>query len=487
MKHHIAFALLMSTAVVAQTPEKVHPKPSDFAMQLPLRLSGDNGVVQLQLPLSVYRYAQSAGLADVRVFNATGQPVPFAFFHPTYGTTTQWRESEVSLFPVMSDAPDDQFSQMELDVRAAQDGALLSVHAKGLGKKIAGSQLSALILDLGKRSIAESLDSLQLFLPEGVATSYLANLAIEQSDDLKLWDRVAQSRIDWLKSAAQNSAQSSDLINDRIPLSARAGRYVRIHWLEGKPLQFKRVVARWRSSTTPVDEAVEMILKPTPGKVAGDWVYASSPAIAAEEIGLNLPNANTVMPVSIGFYRQQLTPTRKWLFDAIIHNTFFRLNQNGIERVSSRLHIAPLGSSEWVVRPQTAAADAPELVLRWHPRTMAFTAQGGGKDSEHAAFILAFGARAENLKLWLTSESPLSQVAPGFSEAELNQLERASAGEAIATPVATKAEATAIETANSKINKRTFLLWGVLICGTLLLAGMSWRLYKQMNGGNPSE
>jgi hypothetical protein len=483
MKHYLTLALLVSAAVTAQVPEKTQPNPSDFAMQLPLRLSGDNGVVQLQLPLIVYQHAQSATLADVRVFNSAGQPVPFAFFQPTHSSTTQWRESEVKLFPLLSDATDDSSGQLELDVRASQDGALLSVHAKGLGKQSTGKRLIALILDLGKSPAGESLDSLQLFLPDSVTESYRADLAIEQSDDLKLWDRVAQSRIDWLKSAGQDSRSSSDLVNDRIPLSARAGRYVRIQWLEGKPLQFKRVVARWRSSASPADETMEVVLKPAPGKLSGDWAYASSPAIAADEIGLNLPNPNTVMPVSIGFYRQQLKPTRKWVFDAMTANTFYRLNQNGIERVSSRLHIAPQGSNEWVVHPQTATTEAPELVLRWHPHTIVFTAQGGKNESENASFILAFGASAEKQNLWLTSKSPLSLVAPGFSDSDLNQLEHAMLGEAIATPASTQATI-AVETAEVKINKRTLWLWGVLIFGTLLLAGMSWRLYKQMNSGD---
>jgi hypothetical protein len=228
---------------------------------------------------------------------------------------------------------------------------------------------------------------------------------------------------------------------------------------------------------------MEVILEPVPGKLTGDWAYTTSAAIAAEEIGLNLPNANTVMPVSIGFYRQQLTPTRKLVFDAMAHSTFYRLNQNGSERISSRLRIFPQGSSEWIVRPQTTGADAPELVLRWRPRTIAFTAQSG-KNSENASFILAFGASPEKVRLWLTSESPLSLVAPSFSESDLNQLEHAAAGEAIATPAATNAAAITIETASSKLNKRTLLLWGVLIFGTLLLAGMSWRLYKQMHNGD---
>jgi len=481
----LVLSLILSAAAAAQTPlqqpMRVQPKPGDFAMQLPLHVSGNNGVVQLQLPLSVYEHAQSSQLADVRVFNAAGDPVPFAFFQPSHTNQAHWRESNVKLFPVFADGGNEQTAPLELNVRASQDGTLLSVHAK-TGGKSKDTELSELVLDLGPAQKNEALDSLQLFIPSTLTAGYRANVTIDQSDDLKLWDRVAQSRVDWLKGAAN----AGELLNDRIALPIRTGRYLRIHWLAGKPLQFSRITARWRSTEKRTDDGLEIILKPSAGKFSGDWTYVTNIAIAANEIGLDLPNANIVLPVSIGFYRQELSPKRRWVFDPIAQNTFYRLNQNGVERVSSRIHISPQGSNEWVVRPQIANAVAPNLVLRWQPRTIVFTAQGDA-NKEQASFILAFGANADNLKQWLTSESPISLVAPGFNETELNQVEHATAGQPLATSAETKHESAEEESVSAKLNKRTIILWAVLIFGTLLLGAMTWRLFKQMNRENSTE
>jgi len=487
MKRYFIPLLLVGTTVLAQSPNnaslKAPPKPADFAMQMPLTVSGRNGVVQLQLPLAVYEHAQTASLQDVRVFNASGHAVPFAFIQASADATVKWRTNEAKLFPVLSDAIDTSNASFELDVRAAQDGALLSVQSRSRGKRTA-NRLTALVLDIGPPRADETLADLQLFLPNSTV-SYRAALAVEQSDDLKLWDRVAQTRVDWLQGVTQTSEPSDNLVNDRVELAPRVGRYLRIHWLDGTPLQFARVVARWRSTETPSDAALELVLNPSPGKVAGDFAYRSFVAIAADEIGLNLPNPNTVLPVSIGFYRQQLAPQRQWLFDAIAHSTFYRLDRNGVERVSSRLHIPPHSNREWVVRPHASTTDAPELVLRWHPHTIAFTAQGVRTTNESSKFTLAFGAQPSSLKQWTTSEAPLSSVAPGFTATELNQLEHAIAGTAVAT--ATTQPIEEVESPADKINNRTLALWAVLLFGTLLLGGMSWRLYRQMKKNDAAE
>lgn len=481
---HVLLLSGISSMALAQAPEKTQPTLSDFAMQIPLRLTGDNGVVQIRLPLVVYQYAQCDNLADVRVFNAAGKPVPFAFFKPARTATVRWREGNAAIFPITGDTAEP--GQIELDVRASRDGALLSVHAKSAAS-ITNDSLSALVLDLGKRDPHEILESLQFLLPEKQTATYRAQLAIEQSDDLKLWTRVAQSRVDWLRGVGsvndRSQSPSQSLINDRIELSPGIGRYVRIQWLEGTPLQFARVVTRWRSSENPEDEAMEVVLKPTPGKMAGDWVYNTTPAIAATELGVNLPNANTVMPVTIGFYRQQSNP-RQWVLDPMIHTTFYRITQNSVERASSRLRIAPQSASEWVIRPQRSDDDdAPNLVLRWRPQTIAFTAQGGRTSKENASFILAFGAAPKTTSQWLTSETSLDLVAPNFSPKDLNNLEQAILGEARATSAAaftSTQSAKASETKDKKHN-RTWVLWTVLVFGALILLGMSLQLYKQMN------
>jgi hypothetical protein len=197
---------------------------------------------------------------------------------------------------------------------------------------------------------------------------------------------------------------------------------------------------------------------------------------------LDLPGANTVVPAIIGYYRRIPPPKQDWQFIPLAQNTFYRLTQNGTERVSSRVHIYPQALSEWVVRTQAATAVAPTLVLRLKPKTVIFTAQGGGDRNNE--YVLALGASAEQLKQWSTSETSLSQVAPGFGATELAQLELATLGDAQATRPPTESNDTGKSLDQYSFNKRTLILWCVLILGTLILAGMSWRLFKSMQSSS---
>ena len=480
-------AAMASHCASAQLPaERSVPTPADFAMQLPLTVSGNNGVVQLRLPQSVYTQAQSPALEDLRIFNNAGEVLPFAFFEPLPParalSEVRYRESASRLFPVHAAVATAGTGDLQLEVRAAPDGSLLSISAERSGAAVAAEALSALIVDLGPSSDKETLDGLQLQPPTN-ASVYRATLAIERSDDLKLWDTVAHSNVDWL-----SGSQDARLVNDRIEIADSYGRYLRIRWLEGEARAFAAVTARWRSRADAVeaqiaDPVYQLRLPAQAGRAPGDFVYRSSPAIAATEIGLELAEPNSVVPVSIGFYRE--LPGRKpaWMYQPQIQNTFYRLSIDSQERRSSRLAIAPLASAEWVVRAQlenSAQLRAPELVLRWKPRTLAFTARGSG-------FVLAFGADPVRANNYIGGPVTLERVAPGFNISELSALEAAVPGDPSVPPAraSTAPIAAPVVSSESKIDQRKLLLWSVLILGVLVLAFMSWRLFRQIGEPKP--
>lgn len=473
----LALICLGLAPLVQAQPVAPHaPAPGEFASQIPLEVSGDNGVVQLLLPLAVYQQSQSAELADLRVYNSAGLALPYALYRPSYRTRVQFRESATALYPIFDrDAP--AGADVALSLRANQDGSL-SVDARGGSAAAADLRLTALILDLGNSGANEVLESLSFDLPEANA-DYRAQLAIERSDDLKLWDGVALGSLSWISA----SDASGRLVSDRIDLPGGEGRYLKIRWLEGDPLSFAAIRARWRSASITPDPTLEVRASGQPGRQAGDFVYSVSPAIPATEIGLDLPEPNTVMPVSMGFYREQRQTKQRWWLDTRVQSTFYRLTHNGRERVSSRISVAPLAGSEWVVRAATPGQAAPTLVLRWQPQTMVFNAQGSG-------FHLSVGASNEQVAHFSGGPVPLSQVAPGYSADEILQLERAQIGSLQATPSVPLQAASAVESAadalDQEARKRRFILWSVLALGVLVLAAMSWRLYAQMNNSSDS-
>ena len=461
--------LLPALASAADPVPLHHPTPAEFAKRLPVSVSGENGVVQMLLPIEVYQHARSADLADLRVFNEAGQLLPYALHRPSYRTRIEFREHATALFPIYVESSGAR-DNLDLQLRTNVDGSLLTINARSAEQPITSRQLASVIVDLGPSDRNELLESLSFNLPEQTH-DYRARLAIERSDDLRLWDGVAFGSVDWI-SAADASRR---LIVDRIDLPNGDGRYLKVRWLEGEPIGFASIRARWRSASVPLDPTLEVQLTGAPGKISGDFAYATSPAIAATSIGLDLAEPNSVMPVTIGFYRQMRQPKPElWLMPSI-DSTFYRLTHNGRERQSSRIHIAPLSGEEWVVRPLTGGHTAPKLVLSWQPQTLVFNAQGSG-------FFLAFGADSKVYTRWLGGVAQMAQVAPGFSRDEIEQLERAKAGVLQDTPKTSANTPVEVAAPDSEAAARTrrFALWSVLGFGVLVLGFMTWRLYGQM-------
>ncbi|MBK8068830.1 MAG: DUF3999 family protein [Rhodanobacteraceae bacterium] len=463
------------TCASAEPPPPHDPRLDEFATVFPLSVEGDDGVLQVQLPLPVYQASRAPGLADVRVYNGAGQLLPYALHYPEQRTRIEVREQTTTQFPLYETAvTPGAAGGIDLQLRTGPDGALVSLDARTSAPQPAPSRkLAALVVDLGPSARNEVLQSLRFQLAESVG-DYHARLAIERSDDLKLWDGVAHGTLDWISA----SDQTIQLVSDRIELPRGDGRYLKVRWVDGEPLAFAAIVGEWRGATATLDPQLELTLQAQPGRVGGDWVFHTSPSIAATAIGLDLPEANTVMPVTIGFYRRQRVPKPEWLLAPQLGSTFYRLNHNGRERVSSRIHVSPQGNAEWVVRPHTAGHAPPQLVLGWRPQTLVFTARGED-------FKLAIGADPEAVRHWRGGPAALAQVAPGFSPGEIAQLDRAVVG--LPQPPPAKAEAVAPAPpeadAEAAARQRRFALWSVLGLGIVLLCWMTWRLYEQMVEG----
>ena len=58
-------------------------RPADHAALAPLTAPSSDGLQRLHLPLAVLQQSRTAGLADLRVFNAAGESLPrLAIFFP---------------------------------------------------------------------------------------------------------------------------------------------------------------------------------------------------------------------------------------------------------------------------------------------------------------------------------------------------------------------------------------------------------------------
>ena len=113
-------------------------------------------------------------------------------------------------------------------------------------------------------------------------------------------------------------------------------------------------------------------------------------------------------------------------------------------------------------------AGAPELKLSWTPATLVFLGSGVAPYTLHVGRDKAKPMRRD-----------LAQVAPGFTAAELQGLERAVAG-AVRTGAVPAASTSDAEAAGSAARARMAALWAALLLGVGVLGFMAWKLVGQM-------
>ena len=485
----VTMTLTASAATAPGTTDK-SDVPSDYAFSLPLQISGKQGVVGLKLPQAVYLNALTARLDDLRVFDAKGVAQPFSLQRPQAETKTQRSYHRVSAFPVRSRASVSADSGIELDIRTGADGNVISVRANGESasdnsepeQAPTNGPLSGLVLDFGAPVQSTATDGEKIaalrFTPPPETTNYNAEVWLETSKDLKTWEAVGAADIGWL---TNDDAQT--LTNDRLelaPINPQTHRYARLTWRKGDPVVFPAIEAESVAVRPNEVQRETLWIKPTAGRIGSDLAYSASIALPVDQISLRLSEPNVVFPMTLGRYAER--PTRvtgrktEWAFQPMFRSTFYQIEQNDQTRRSAPLDIGLTQMAEWIVRPQNAAATAkPELGLSWQPDTLVFLAGGT------PPYRLYFG-RADAV----SGNQPLAQVAPGFNANELKRLEMASLGE-IQKNDGAKAGETAAELAKKAARNRQFALWGLLLVGVLVLAGMTWRLIQQMKAKAPDK
>ena len=478
-------ALICGTALAQTTPDH----PSRYGWSMPVSVPAGAGVARLPLPREVYLHARTGNLADVRLVDRDGQRLPFAISTPPAQANTQRSSIAARIFPVTGSAAGGGGLQ-NVEIRTGSDGRLLSVSASAsasavTGTAAAGKSLQALILDIGQQAPGSRIGALR-FAPPADAGDYSAQVLLEVSDDLKQWDAVGTTTLNWL-----SNSDTQTLANDSIVFAPRAFRYARLSWQDGQPLLFASIAAQAVSETEAAPPRAAIVLQGVAGKQPGEWVYATPVAIPADSIALQFAQANVVLPVTLGVYRQSTyvpqrrlhlhqqtrpQPSAGAYFDPLLSTSFYRISDAGKERVSGELAMPVVQTTQWVLRPQTEGtalpATAPVLRLGWTPETLVFLAGGKGP------YRLVFGKADAQ-----PAAQPLSQVAPGYRDGELQALPIATVGTLTALAAADAAPAKA----GTGAPWRMAALWAALLLGVGVLGFFAWRLLSQMKEEQPPQ
>lgn len=462
------------------------------ATTAPIALQGAGPYHRLTLPLAVYGRAAYADLRDLRVRNAAGHAVPYAWLrNEAAAPLTASRNVPIFALPGIAAASGD--TALAFTVRP--DGSL-ALDAKAATAR--ADDATQWLIDVSQ--VKGSL--LQARFDVAPGTRGLFAFRLEASDDLRQWRPVGgEEQLVRLAHGGQTIERLAVELNN-----VRA-RFLRLRWSDPK---HGAVLAGVGIDSVQEVEPVapiewSAVLKPE--RCATDYCdYLLPRGLPVQSLRIDLADVNTLAQVSVSGLRdpapasavppqpvprnplyalrhQQRRPVVRTegpdeapLVDAVV----YRLAQAGGEARSPVLALD--GAVHARLRLRTSGpvsvlgAVPPGIAVGTVPRTLVFLAQGA------APFALAWRAVPDaNAVQGSVSGAPLalSTLIPGYAADKPVVADDAT----VSLPVAavTAAVAAAVQAPlPTQEPSRKWWLWGALGAGLLLLAGMAWSLFASL-------
>lgn len=453
-------------AVIAQLtagPNAAARAPADdFDWRASVRLQGPGPLHAVVLPAQAYQFARSPGLADLRLFNGAGEPIPFALDQvEAAGSTISFKPIKAVPLRLVDPAS----GTLELpSVSLAYEGNRLTLNVRGqpAGARQGTERTVAWYFDLTGPApsppTTRPYRALTLRIAEGA--DFQAAVTLEGSDDLQQWQALARH------APLLRVGQGAQAIrHERIEFAPARQRYLRLTWpsalgslaideaaVEDEPLagspewQTQRLKGKARS------EGGETVVN-----------YESPAPLPVDRIQLILPQVNTIAPARIESRRSESDP---WLTRQSA--TFYRLASNAPgapDANSAALPIQPASVSDrfWQVRFDRRAGDfgaqPPELELIWPAQRIVFAARG------NPPFTLAIGRSRQS-----GAALPIATVVPGYRPDR---------------PL--PASAATLDTALTRTGERGWLddidptqaaMWAALVLAVAVLGGLALRMLR---------
>jgi hypothetical protein len=181
MRKLTLIAILLSGLALAASADT----PGDYAYRATIAVPGGSSHYRVVLPQAAYRGLQRADLGDLRIFNAAGEPVPYAFVVRQAEATAPAENRPAKLFPLYGDATKG-LEGMSLQVERTTSGTVVRMSGDAATRSRA-RKLLGYIVETGQPDT-----SMQALLLEWTAREGFAGTArVESSDDLKRWTTLA--------------------------------------------------------------------------------------------------------------------------------------------------------------------------------------------------------------------------------------------------------------------------------------------------------
>jgi hypothetical protein len=485
----LACTVILASALRARAQEPpAQLKPDDFAYAIELTPRSSEPVQTLLVPLAVYRSALRPDLGDLRVFNAAQQVLPHALRKldapaPVDQPLAE-REHKVPLFPLFApaDAPVATVDALALRVERTASGSVIDIrsdpeHAPDAGQP-AATRVIAYILDT--QAIDRDMISLRVRIDETPAVagkSYLASVVIDVSNDLSSWSTIALDGV-----LARLAHQGQLVTRDRIELGGIRYKFLRVRSVVGADIP-GRIAEAWvevAQGAAPARARERLRVRGTASEEPGVFDYDLGGAFPVERVRVVLPSTNLLIQaeVSVAAAKGESEPARKVsairartskrIYDDVFDGPIYRLQQEGrelespaIELDSRRVRYVSITIGE-----DTALEEPPEIEIEYLPAQLLFVAR------DPQPYSLAYGSYAAQP----SKMSADTLLAPFKDSSTTLALSSVQLGQ-----TTTLAGEAALTAPPPPPPIKTYVLWGVLIAGTLAITALALRLVRKLD------
>jgi hypothetical protein len=437
--------LLVALSAAAETP-------ADFASARALATPGEAAFYRLEVPAAVYSGTARADAGDLRVFNAAGEVVPYAWLPRPAATRERGSTVALPMFPLLIARGAGEVAGLSLAIDRTAAGTSIRVTSQD-GKPATGNRLAGYVLDAS----AQDSPIVALTLrPHAPGPSFSTRIRVDASDDLMAWRTVvADAPLIDLEYAGRR------LSRDRVEFVPTKAKYWRVTW-PGAPADpaFDAIGADpGERVIEPARQAKSFAGTPVAGK-DGDFEFDVGGTFPIERVALELPEVNSVVPAQL-FVRA--SPKDEWR--SVTSAVFYRLRQPGGEIVGDAVAVAAPAYRYWMARidPKTGGLGrgVPSLRIEWRPQEIVFAARGA------PPFALAWGSPAA-----VPVALAVATLVPGYDARKglPSTVGPAQAGAEL--------KAGDVAAMRAPFDWKRIVLWATLVIAALVLGTMGWRLAK---------
>lgn len=451
----IACTALLALSGPALSDEGQTESPRDYAFGRSLDTSAPSQWYRVMLPLAVYAQSTSPDLHDVRVFNQSGEPVPFSLIAATRPQASV-QSTALRLFPLDASplAPASDAGDSDKILLRSRNGVEIVLEGQ---KAVAAGQ--HYLLTLPEQASGEMAVSQLQLLWDTPQSSWQGTASVYYSEDLKRWYTLGED-MPLLDVASGQDRLKLDRIDTETVLSPDANRYLMVvlnAQSQGITLTGVNAISA-PAQADPEEINLEGEGEPLSASEAM-WRWARPQPLRAVSISLN---GDGVLPVEIAWRSSEKDAWHPLKKEVIYH----------LEGKTSG-PVSLGGGLVQAVKITTLNARLPEYLpgVTGHRDRydLVFNAQG------KAPFVLAWGngaAKPANVEPDMLIPAELRKT---YDMANLPQAD-------VVDDVALGGEArlTATSAADRESRMNTLLVWGVLIAGVILLAGMAWRIWREV-------